>query len=87
MALQRIEAAPASDPINVVICGGGIIGVSTAYYLSKKRNIGDITIIEPYRIAGCASGKAGGFLAWNWCDGGPVVCMMQSNPCNRHHDH
>ena len=53
--------------MRVVIVGGGIIGVATAYYLLQR---GDpdvhVTIIERNAIAGAASGKAGGFLARNW---------------------
>eukprot|EP01084_Bolivina_argentea_P169618 294025_1 len=55
---------------HVIICGGGIIGVCTAYYLAQRDEISSITIIERYKIAGCASGKAGGFLALDWCDNG-----------------
>lgn len=50
---------------NVVIIGGGIVGVCTAYYLSKEDNV-DVTIVENAEIAGAASGKAGGFLAKDW---------------------
>jgi len=54
----------------VVIAGGGIIGASTAYYLSQKG-------VQPLVIEACtpacsSSGKAGGFLALNWCDGSAV---------------
>ncbi|CDZ97930.1 Possible oxidoreductase [Phaffia rhodozyma] len=55
---------------NVVIIGGGIVGVSTAYYLSRHPNFDHtrtkITILEPSSIACAASGKAGGFLALDW---------------------
>ena len=47
----------------VVICGGGIIGCSIAYYLTKlDDSFAKIIIIERNEIAGHASGKAGGFL-------------------------
>ena len=47
----------------IVICGGGIIGCSIAYYLSKlDHDFTRIIIIERNEIAGHASGKAGGFL-------------------------
>ena len=67
-----------SDHLDIVICGGGIIGVCTAYYLTQKPNVRSVTIVERYQIAGCASGKAGGFLALDWCDGGHVVCIYES---------
>ena len=52
----------------IVIVGGGIIGCSTAYYLTKlgHRNV---TLIEAVEVAHAASGRAGGFLALDWCDG------------------
>ena len=47
----------------VVICGGGIIGCSIAYYLSKlDPDFAEIIVVERNEIAGHASGKAGGFL-------------------------
>ena len=46
----------------VVICGGGIIGCSTAYYLSKLDSDLKIMLVERNEIAGHASGKAGGFI-------------------------
>merc|ERR1719499_471466 len=52
------------DSKHVVICGGGIIGAASAYYLALKGI--QCTIIERYKVAGCASGKAGGFLAGGW---------------------
>mmetsp|Transcript_11100 Transcript_11100/g.21303 ORF Transcript_11100/g.21303 Transcript_11100/m.21303 type:complete len:425 (+) Transcript_11100:46-1320(+) len=53
---------------NVVICGGGIHGASLAYYLTLKGI--KPTIIERTSVAAAASGKAGGFLARGWGDGG-----------------
>ncbi|KAF2640875.1 FAD dependent oxidoreductase [Massarina eburnea CBS 473.64] len=52
---------------NIVVIGGGIIGSTTAYFLShhpsfdKERD--SITLLEATEIAGGASGKAGGLLA------------------------
>ncbi|KAF1997230.1 FAD dependent oxidoreductase [Amniculicola lignicola CBS 123094] len=52
---------------NIVIIGGGIIGSTTAYYLSQHekfdRERDSITLLEATNIAGGASGKAGGLLA------------------------
>ncbi|CAE6457036.1 unnamed protein product [Rhizoctonia solani] len=50
----------------VAIIGGGIIGASTAYYLSALAQDIEIHIIESVSIAAAASGKAGGFLALDW---------------------
>src|SRR5262245_19535498 len=53
--------------MRVVICGGGVIGTSIAYFLSR-RGIRPI-VVERSGIACAASGKSGGFLALDWCDG------------------
>ncbi|KAL5259637.1 hypothetical protein ACHWQZ_G009925 [Mnemiopsis leidyi] len=54
-----------SDHIGII--GGGIIGISTAFYLSGLGH-DNITIFEQCGIACHSSGKAGGFLARKWCD-------------------
>mmetsp|Transcript_12362 Transcript_12362/g.24028 ORF Transcript_12362/g.24028 Transcript_12362/m.24028 type:complete len:380 (+) Transcript_12362:367-1506(+) len=50
----------------VIIVGGGIIGVSTAYFLAKNGLADGVVLVERARIAAAASGKAGGFLARDW---------------------
>ena len=54
----------------VVIVGGGISGVATAYYLAQRGVASKV--LDPVGIASAASGKAGGFLALDWNDGSPV---------------
>src|SRR5881394_3863013 len=51
----------------IVICGGGAIGVSIAYFLSRRG--AQPIVIERHAVAGSASGKSGGFLARDWCRG------------------
>jgi glycine/D-amino acid oxidase-like deaminating enzyme len=57
------------SPKKIVIVGGGIIGCTTAYYLSHhpsfRSGVDEITILEASRIgvAQGASGKAGGLVA------------------------
>lgn len=56
---------------SIVIIGGGVIGVSIAYYLAKAKLASNgkpfkITLIEAVEIAAGASGKAGGLLALDW---------------------
>ena len=58
--------------MRVVICGGGVIGACTAYFLAR-RGI-DIIVVEGTEVAAAASGKAGGFLALDWCAGSPARC-------------
>ena len=55
-----------NNPSHVVIIGGGIIGCSTAFYLSALGHH-NVTVLEQCDIACHSSGKAGGFLARNWC--------------------
>jgi len=60
--------------MRVLICGGGVIGVSIAYYLSLRGV--EAVVIERSDVACAASGKSGGFLALDWCDGsamGPLA--------------
>src|SRR3954453_14491452 len=59
--------------MQVLICGGGVIGASIAYFLSL-RGI-KVTVIERSGIACAASGKSGGFLARDWCDGTPLQAL------------
>jgi glycine/D-amino acid oxidase-like deaminating enzyme len=51
----------------IVICGGGAIGVAIAYFLSRRG--AEPIVIERHEVAGSASGKSGGFLAFDWCRG------------------
>lgn len=64
-------------PKRVVVCGGGIIGVCTAYFLAKKDAA--VTLVEKSDVACAAFGKAGGFLALDWCDGGPVGSLARAS--------
>ena len=56
--------------MRVVICGGGVIGAATAYFLSRRGIAA--TVVERTGVACAASGKSGGFLALDWCDAGPL---------------
>lgn len=68
---------PMNPPKRVVVCGGGVIGVCTAYFLAKKGAA--VTLIEKSEVACAASGKAGGFLALDWCDGGPLEQLARAS--------
>ncbi|KAL3161921.1 hypothetical protein ABBQ38_009005 [Trebouxia sp. C0009 RCD-2024] len=61
-------ASTAEAPQHVVICGAGIIGSAIAYYLAMKGVAA--TVVERASVACASSGKAGGFLALDWQDGG-----------------
>lgn len=54
---------------NIVVVGGGIAGITTAWYLAihPKRPAGTkITVVEGTKVAAGASGYSGGFLAKDW---------------------
>ena len=61
--------------MRVLICGGGVIGASIAYFLGRRGITA--TVIESTGVACAASGKSGGFLARNWCDGSPLAALAQ----------
>jgi glycine/D-amino acid oxidase-like deaminating enzyme len=56
--------------MRVLICGGGVIGASLAYFLSCRG--AQAIVVERRGVACAASGKSGGFLALDWCDGSPL---------------
>ena len=56
--------------MRILICGGGVIGASIAYFLACRGIAA--TVIEGTGMACAASGKSGGFLALDWCDGTPL---------------
>jgi len=57
-------------PRHVAVCGAGVIGAAVAYYLAR-RGIA-VTVVERSGVACAASGKSGGFIALDWCDGSPL---------------
>ena len=61
--------------MRVLICGGGVIGASIAYFLSQRGV--EAVVIERTGIACAASGKSGGFLALDWCDGSPLAPLAR----------
>ncbi|XP_020205748.1 putative oxidoreductase TDA3 [Cajanus cajan] len=68
---------PMDQPKRVVVCGGGVIGACTAYFLAAKGAA--VTLVEMSDVACAASGKAGGFLALDWCDGGPLEQLARAS--------
>ena len=61
--------------MRMLICGGGVIGAATAYFLARRGIAA--TVIERTGIACAASGKSGGFLALDWCDGTPLAPLAR----------
>jgi glycine/D-amino acid oxidase-like deaminating enzyme len=61
--------------MRVVICGGGVIGVAIAWYLALRG--AEAIVVERTGIANAASGKSGGFLALDWCDGSRLAALAR----------
>ncbi|KAG8100702.1 hypothetical protein GUJ93_ZPchr0013g36955 [Zizania palustris] len=78
--------APAAPPRRVVICGGGVVGACTAYFLSTHASSPTVpTLVEKSSPACAASGKAGGFLALDWCDSTPALSALARASFDLHH--
>src|SRR4029450_7216616 len=69
-SLGRCSIRRVTPPRHVIVCGAGVVGASVAYFLAR-RGVG-VTVIERTGVACAASGKSGGFLALDWCDGSPL---------------
>jgi glycine/D-amino acid oxidase-like deaminating enzyme len=61
--------------MRVVICGGGVIGACTGFFLAKRGV--EVIVVERTAVANAASGKAGGFLALDWCAGTPLDALAR----------
>jgi len=61
--------------MRVIVCGGGVIGACTAYFLAQ-RGI-EAVVVESTDVACAASGKSGGFLARDWCDGTSLAALAR----------
>ena len=57
-----------------MVCGAGVMGAAVSYFLASRGVA--VTVVERSGVACAASGKSGGFLALDWCDGselGPLA--------------
>ena len=61
--------------MRILILGGGVIGASVAYHLAARG--ADVVVLERSAVACAASGKSGGFLALDWCDGTPLMALAR----------
>src|SRR5207247_9527425 len=66
-----------SPPRHVVGCGAGVMGASVAYFLARRGVT--VTVVERSGVACAASGKSGGFLALDWCDGSPLGPLARAS--------
>ena len=57
-------------------CGRNpVIGACLAYFLASRG--AEVVVIERSALACAASGKSGGFLALDWCDGSPLEALAR----------
>jgi len=61
--------------MRVLVLGAGAIGASVAYHLAARG--ADVVVVERAGVACAASGKSGGFLALDWCDGTPLMALAR----------
>src|SRR5882672_11980668 len=73
----RCSIRRVTPPRHVIVCGAGVIGASVAYFLAR-RGVG-VTVVERLAVACAASGKSGGFLALDWCDGSPLGPLARAS--------
>ena len=66
-----------SAPRHVVVCGAGVMGAATAYFLARRGV--EVTVVERSGVACAASGKSGGFLALDWCDDSPLGPLARAS--------
>jgi glycine/D-amino acid oxidase-like deaminating enzyme len=64
-------------PRHVLVCGAGVIGAATAYFLAQRGVT--VTVVERSGVACAASGKSGGFLALDWCDDSPLGPLARAS--------
>lgn len=69
--LRRRQAQSMSRHLKTVICGAGIAGVAVAYYLSKRKDCGDILLIDKLQPLSLTTSKSGE----NYRDYWPQNCM------------
>ena len=61
----------------MIVCGAGVVGASVAYFLARRGVA--VTVVERSGVACAASGKSGGFLALDWCDGSPLGPLARAS--------
>jgi glycine/D-amino acid oxidase-like deaminating enzyme len=53
------------------------VGAATAHFLARRGVA--VTVVERVAVACAASGKSGGFLALDWCDGSPLGPLARAS--------
>src|SRR5881296_3594074 len=73
----RCSIRRVTPPRHVIVCGAGVIGASVTYFLARRGV--RVTMVERSGVACAASGKSGGFLALDWCDGSPLGPLARAS--------
>src|SRR2546427_8484024 len=76
-SLDRCSIRRVTPPRHVIVCGAGVVGASVAYFLARRGIAA--TVVERTGVACAASGKSGGFLALDWCDGSPLGPLARAS--------
>src|SRR4029434_5449440 len=76
-SLGRCSIRRVTPPRHVIVCGAGVVGASVAYFLARRGVA--VTVVERSGVACAASGKSGGFLALDWCDGSPLDPLARAS--------
>src|SRR5215471_683538 len=66
------------DSAVIVIVGGGIMGLATAYHLAKNHGVTEVTVVERSYLCGGASGRNGGGVRAQWSSEANVRLMQES---------
>lgn len=74
---QAKGLAPLPSRAQIVIVGGGIMGLATAYHLAKN-GISDVVVLEASYLNAGASGRNGGGIREQWATEQHVLLMRES---------
>jgi sarcosine oxidase subunit beta len=66
------------EAADVVVIGGGIMGLAIAYNLAKQHQVKRITVVEQSYLCGGASGRNGGGVRAQWSSETNVRLMQES---------
>jgi sarcosine oxidase subunit beta len=66
------------DRADVVIIGGGIMGLAVAYNLAKHHGITDVVVLEASYLCAGASGRNGGGVRAQWSSEANIRLMQES---------
>ncbi|PRQ06980.1 NAD(P)/FAD-dependent oxidoreductase [Enhygromyxa salina] len=74
------------DELDLLIIGGGVMGLSIAYNLARNHPgaLGRVAVVERSYLVSGASGRNGGGLRMQWGDAGNVALMRESIELCRH---